>query len=137
MSQLKELIGNELKVGDRAQVGVQRLYEATRESPTYTRLVGGMFVPDVGVIGDWSSDEKEAVIDIINAREQAHSLGHAFGRAMTGQDDPNVAKHKTAYQILEGMRPGDIAKVHVGQSDYYLAAFPAQMPATSLVLFVK
>lgn len=56
---------------------------------------------------------------------------------MSGYDDPNIAKHKGAYQTLEEMRPGDIARVQVGQLDYLLAAFPAKMPATSLVLFVK
>ncbi len=137
MLQLKELIDKELENRDSARVDVQRLYEVAQENPHYTRLVGGLFVPDVGVIGEWSPEEKQVVRNIVDAREQGHSLRHKFRRAMTGYDDPNVAKHKGAYQTLEQLTPGDIARVHVGQSDYLLVALLAEMPATSLVLFVK
>ncbi len=137
MSQLKELIDKELQCRDSARVDVQRLYQATSEYPHYTILARGLFVPDVGVIGEWSPEEKQVVRDIVDAREQGHSFGHELGRATTGYDDPNVAKHKAGYQRLEQMRPGDIARVQVGQLDYLMVAFPAKMPATSLVLFVK
>lgn len=137
MSQLKELIDKELQNRDSAEVSVQTLYQAVQWHLQYTRLVSGVFAPDVGVIGEWSPEEKQVVRDIVDARKQEHSLDHEFGRAMTGYDDPNVETHKAAYQTLERMKPGDIARVHVGQSNYLLAAFPAEMLATSLVLFIK
>ena len=55
---------------------------------------------------------------------------------MTGKDDPNVALHRDAYETLERMRAGDIAKVSVGNDNYLLAALPTEGFATALVMFV-
>lgn len=137
MSKLKELIETELKGKKSATVDLKRLIDAVQENPNYMCLAGGLFLPSVGVIGEWSPDETQVVRDIIDAREQGHSLGHHVGKSLSGYDDPNVAKYKKAYQALGRMRPGNIARVKVDQSEYLMAAFPAEMPATSLVLFVK
>ncbi|NOX72032.1 MAG: hypothetical protein GXO64_05065 [Candidatus Micrarchaeota archaeon] len=137
MLPLRDLVYEQLRNKDNATIDVDRLYKAIPEGTTYTRLAGGLFVPDVGVIGDWSSEEKNVVKNIIDAREQGHSLGHAFGKALSGVDDPYVATHKNAYQRLEQMKPGDIARVKVENKEYVMVALPAEMPATALVLFVK
>jgi hypothetical protein len=134
---LLNFIAQELNGKDFAHVDVKKLYEAAGDRPTYTKLIIGLFTSDAGVMGDWSKEEKDAVRAIFYARNQGHSLGHEFGKAMTGYDDPNVAKHKDAYQTIERMIPGDIARLRVDEEEYFTAMFSARMPATGLVLFVK
>ncbi len=137
MSRLKELLDSELKDKSSSHVPVERLVQTVGEKESFIRLGRGLFYPDVGVYGDWSEKEKEVVRKIMFAREQGHSLGHEFGRAMTGYDDPNVAKYKEAYSAIDSLSPGDLAKVKVEEKEYFIAAFPAGGPATALALFVK
>jgi hypothetical protein len=137
MPDLRDLIEAELKDGDFAYVDIQKLQNAAQDYKSWTLLTRGLCIPDVAVIGEWSPDEKLAVREIINARKQGHSWGHAVGRAFSGYDDPIVAAHKNAYQRLEAMEPGQVARVYVGETAYLMAAFPAEMLATSTVLFVK
>lgn len=114
---------------DFAQVDVHRLYDAVNKNESYTELANGSFFPDIGVIGEWSSDEKKVIKEILIAWERKDYLNPKYH---------NVEKYKSAYQRLEKMKPGDIARVYVEQTDYLMAAFRSDTPtAKSLVLFVK
>ena len=74
MSKLKELIESELGERDYAHVGVPKLYEAGQEyNPDINKLVDGFFFPEVGLIGEWSPDEKK-VIKIFLEQENKKSL---------------------------------------------------------------
>ena len=138
MSQLKELIERELKGRDSAKVDLHRL-EQTVGDQKCILMYGGLYTPNVGVFGDWSPEEKKAVRRIIEEGKQDQDLGHHIERSVTGHHNPLIARYKPAYSTLNGMRAGDIARVRVGEAEqeYLLAAFRAELPATSLVLFVK
>src|SRR4051812_9984294 len=67
---LNQLLDQRLKNRSIDEVGVEALWQATKRTAShYHSLAQGLFVPDVGVIGDWSVEEKCAVKEIINARE--------------------------------------------------------------------
>jgi hypothetical protein len=81
-------------------------------------------------MGEWSDKEKQEVRRITDAHQRAHSYSAGFR-------DASEERYRAAYERLSRMTAGDIARVRVGQTDYLMAAFPADWPERCLVLFVK
>jgi hypothetical protein len=137
MTPLRQLLEERLRDKTSGVVGVATLYGAVVKMPKFLRIVDGLFLPSIGVIGDWSEAEKNAVKEIATVREHAETRGYLEASLFFG-DDSYVAMHKSAYTMLTGMRPGAIAKVSVGSSEYFMAAFPTDNPlSNTLVLFAK
>ncbi|MGV8087379.1 MAG: hypothetical protein ACP5N1_07140, partial [Candidatus Woesearchaeota archaeon] len=93
---LVELIKKELGDKEIVNVDIQTLYDSI-ESKEYTRLISGMFLPEIGVLGDWTTKEKQEIKSMTAAREQEHNSIYYVARAICGYDDDEVTKYKKAY----------------------------------------
>ena len=135
---LRIFLEEQLRTRDSAKIDYSRLLDVVSSDSSYRLLVNGLFLPSMGVMGDWSDAEKNEIRAIAGARELAHNIGHEFGRIMTGRNDPEVDRYRAVYEEVERMAPGSLRKINCPSETYFLAAFQMDNPfSDKLVLFVK
>ncbi len=122
---LQQLIAQELKDKDFAQVNIERLYEFGKGT-RYSRCTRADFHPNFGVVGDWSKEEKDVVKSIFLS---PYLVNNYHSR--------EIAENYALYKHIERMKPGDMARIKTNEQEYCFVVCPPKESKDCLVLFVK